>query len=127
MGNILTALSVGERGEGRQQARHGSPAHDGPVGEEGVDGDRALAHVHEALRDADHEQTVGLLVVVARELSEHLRQPCIVCTRTYETHREDSVERDCEVVIVTVRGEDDSRDPPRSWQYASKCLLISSQ
>ena len=27
----------------------------------------------------------------------------------------------------TVRGEDDSRDPPRSWQYASKCLLISSQ
>ena len=27
----------------------------------------------------------------------------------------------------TVRGEDDSRDSPRSWQYASKCLLISSQ
>ena len=26
-----------------------------------------------------------------------------------------------------VRGEDDSRDPPRSWQYASKCLLILSQ
>ena len=27
----------------------------------------------------------------------------------------------------TIRGEDDSGDPPRSWQYASKCLLISSQ
>ena len=28
---------------------------------------------------------------------------------------------------MIVHGEDDSRDPPGSWQYASKCLLISSQ
>ena len=27
---------------------------------------------------------------------------------------------------MTVRGEDDSRDPPASWQYASKCLVITS-
>ena len=27
---------------------------------------------------------------------------------------------------MTVRGEDDSRDPPASWQYASKCLYITS-
>ena len=26
----------------------------------------------------------------------------------------------------TVRGEDDIRDPPASWQYASKCLCITS-
>ena len=26
----------------------------------------------------------------------------------------------------TVRGEDDSRDPPASWQYASKCLYSTS-
>ena len=25
---------------------------------------------------------------------------------------------------MTVRGEDDSRDPPVSWQYASKCLMV---
>ena len=28
---------------------------------------------------------------------------------------------------MIVRGEDDIRDPPVSWQYASKCLLISTQ
>ena len=27
---------------------------------------------------------------------------------------------------MTVHGEDDSRDPPASWQYASKCLYITS-
>ena len=27
---------------------------------------------------------------------------------------------------MTVGGEDDSRDPPASWQYASKCLYITS-
>ena len=27
---------------------------------------------------------------------------------------------------MTVRGEDDSRDPPASWQYASKCLYSTS-
>ena len=27
---------------------------------------------------------------------------------------------------MTVRGEDDSRDPLASWQYASKCLVITS-
>jgi len=27
---------------------------------------------------------------------------------------------------MIVRGEDDRRDPPTSWQYASKCLVITS-
>ena len=27
---------------------------------------------------------------------------------------------------MTVCGEHDSRDPPASWQYASKCLIITS-
>ena len=27
---------------------------------------------------------------------------------------------------MTVHGEDDSRDPPASWQYASKCLYSTS-
>ena len=27
---------------------------------------------------------------------------------------------------MTVRGEDDSRDPPASWQYARKCLYSTS-
>ena len=101
----LTALGVRERGQGREEARDGRAAHDRPVREERVDGDGALAHVHETLRHSNHEQAVWLLVVVTRELAEHLRQTCVVGAGADETHCEDGVERNGEVVVVGVFGE----------------------
>ena len=70
-----------------------------------VEADGALAHVHEALRDAHHEQAVGLLVVVAGQLAQHLRETCVVRAGADEAHGEDGVDGDVEVVVVRVLGQ----------------------
>jgi hypothetical protein len=101
----LTSFRVRERQDGRQQARDGGTAQDLAVVEERVNRDRALAEVHQTLGYPDDKQTVWLLVVVARQLSEHLCQPSIVRARTDQTHCENGVERDGEIIIVAVFGE----------------------
>lgn len=69
----LTSFRVRKRQDRRQQTRHRRSAQDLAVMEEGVDRDGALAHVHQTLRYPHDEQAVRLLVVVARQLPEHLR------------------------------------------------------
>ena len=102
---IRTALGIRERGQRGKQTSNSAPRHDAAVAEEWVDANRALAHVHESLRDAYHEQAVRLLVIVARELPEHLREPCVVRARTDQTHGEDRVQCDGEVVVVAILGQ----------------------
>ena len=55
-------------------------------------------------------------------LAALVRPPCAV-RRPLALSTSSTTERNKE---MTVRGEDDSRDPPASWQYASKCLYITS-
>lgn len=62
----------------------------------------------------------GLTVVL--RLAALVCSPCAVrCPLALSTSS--TTERNKE---MTVRGEDDSRDPPASWQYASKCLYSKS-
>ena len=61
------------------------------------------------------------LVVVLR-LAALVPSPCAV-RRPLALSTSSTTERNKE---MTVRGEDDSRDPPASWQYASKCLYSTS-
>ena len=60
----------------------------------------------------------GLAVVL--HLAALVRSPCVV-HHPLALSTSSTTERNKE---MTVRGEDDSRDPPASWQYASKCLYI---
>ena len=62
----------------------------------------------------------GLTVVL--RLAALVRSPCAVC-RPLALSTSSTTERNKE---MTVRGEDESRDPPASWKYASKCLYITS-
>ena len=62
----------------------------------------------------------GLAVVL--RLAALVRLPCAV-RRPLALSTSSTTERNKE---MTVRGEDDSRDPPASWQYASKCLYSTS-
>ena len=62
----------------------------------------------------------GLTVVL--HLAALVHSPCAVC-RPLALSTSPTTERNKE---MTVRGEDDSWDPPASWQYASKCLYITS-
>ena len=62
----------------------------------------------------------GLAVVL--RLAALVRSPCAV-RRPLALSTSSTTERNKE---MTVRGEDDSRDPSTSWQYASKCLYITS-
>ena len=62
----------------------------------------------------------GLAVVL--RLATLVRSPCAVL-RPLALSTSSTTERNKE---MTIRGEDDSRDPPASWQYASKCLYITS-
>ena len=62
----------------------------------------------------------GLAVVL--RLAALVRSPCAV-RRPLALSTSSTTERNKE---MTVRGEDDSRDPPASWQYASKCLHSTS-
>ena len=62
----------------------------------------------------------GLAIVL--RLAAFVRSSCVVrCPLALSTSS--TTERNKE---MTVRGEDDSRDPPASWKYASKCLYITS-
>ena len=62
----------------------------------------------------------GLGVVL--RLAALVRSPCAV-RRPLALLMSSTTERNKE---MTVCGEDDSRDPPASWQYASKCLYSTS-
>ena len=62
----------------------------------------------------------GLTVVL--RLAALVRSSCAV-RRPLALSTSSTTERNKE---MTVRGEDDSRDPPASWQYASKCLYSTS-
>ena len=59
---------------------------------------------------------------VVLRLAALVRSPCVV-RRHLALSTSSTTERNKE---MTVRGEDDSRDPPASWQYASKCLVSIS-
>ena len=50
-----TSFGVRERYQSGQETCDGRFTHDSPIGEEGIDGNRALAHVHQTLRNANHE------------------------------------------------------------------------
>ena len=62
----------------------------------------------------------GLAIIL--RLAALVRLLCAVC-RPLALSTSSTTERNKE---MTVRGEDDSRDPPASWQYASKCLYSTS-
>ena len=66
-------------------------------------------------------RSVRSLAVVLR-LAALVRSPCAV-RRPLALSTSSTIERNKE---MAVRGEDDSRDPPASWQYASKCLYSTS-
>ena len=74
--------------------------------------------------DASSTATVrsvrGLAVVL--RLAVLVRSPCAV-RRPLALSTSSTTERNKE---MTVRGEDGSRDPSTSWQYASKCLYSTS-
>ena len=62
----------------------------------------------------------GLAVVL--RLAALVRSPCAV-RHALALSTSSTTERNKE---MTICGKDDSRDPPASWQYASKCLYITS-
>ena len=68
------------------------------------------------------------LVCSVRGLAVVLRLAALVCSpcavrRPLALSTSSTTERNKEMIV---HGEDDSRDPPASWQYASKCLYITS-
>ena len=63
----------------------------------------------------------GLAIVL--RLAALVRSPCAVC-RPLALSTSSTTERN---KGMTVRGEDDSRDPPASWQYVSKCSIVQAQ
>ena len=98
----LTGLRIRECNQRSQQPSHSSSTHDRPIEEVGVQCQSTLTHMHKTLRNPDHKQAVGLLVVVAGQLAKHLSQTGVVRPRTDQSHGEDGVQRDSEVVIVAV-------------------------
>lgn len=101
----LTGFRVRERRQRCQYTRHRRSAHDRPIQEERIDPDRSLAHMHQPLRNSHNEQAIWFLVVVSGQLPEHLRETSIIGTCADETHGEDGVESDLEVIVVGVFGE----------------------
>ena len=69
---------------------------------EWANADHALPHVHQSLRDSDHEEAVGLLVVVTCQLPEHLTESSVVGARANETHGKDSVQSNLKIAVVGV-------------------------
>lgn len=63
--------------------------------------ERKKAH----LCDSDHEQTIGLLGVIAGELAEHLSQTSIIGSSPYKSHSKDSIDGNGEVIVVGVARE----------------------
>ena len=61
--------------------------------------------MHQALSDADHEQRLGLFVIIAGQAAQHLRKTRIVGAGSHETHAEDGIPGDREVRVVRVLGE----------------------
>jgi hypothetical protein len=149
-------LGVGEGDDGGEQSSDGNGGHERAVGVEGVDADGSLAHVNESLfaqekrrsahnlggastmamdsragahlSDPDHEQTIGLLAVIASELTKHLRQPGVVGSSADKTHRENCINGDLEVVVVRVprEGVHDGEDGVGGAQHAESERNCSS-
>jgi hypothetical protein len=100
-----TLLGVDKGDERRQQASDGRLGQERAVCVERIEADRAFTHVDEALGDANDKEAVGLLLVVASQLAEHLREPGIVGAGADEAHRKNGVHRDLEVIVVRVLGQ----------------------
>jgi hypothetical protein len=47
--------------------------------------------MHKTLRNPYHEETVGLFMVVTRELPQHLGKAGIICPGTDKTHSKDRI------------------------------------
>ena len=62
----------------------------------------------------------GLTVIL--RLASLVRSPCAV-RRPLALSTSSTTKRNKEMIV---RGKDDSRDPPASWQYTRKCLYITS-
>ena len=90
-GLVLTALGIGEGKDSGQETSNSTSAHDETVVEEGVDANGTLAHMYQTLRNAHNEQTVWVLIVVTRELSEHLGKTSVIRSSPYDTHGEDGI------------------------------------
>ena len=101
----LTALCIRECCNSRQQPSHSRPMQNAPIQEKRGHPNRAFTHMHQPLSYPHHEQAIRFLCVVIRKLSEHLCESGVVRACADETHREDGVERDGEVVVVAVFGE----------------------
>jgi hypothetical protein len=62
---------------GGEETGKGNTVHEA-LGVEGRQSERALAHVQQALRKPDHEEVVGLLVVVGRQTPQQLGRTRVV-------------------------------------------------
>lgn len=76
---VHTVFHVGTGEEDGQQAADGRRGHEHAVVVEGAEGDGALSHVQQALRDAHHEEVIRLLVVVLRQRAQHPCYTRVVC------------------------------------------------
>ena len=76
--DVLTVLDVQTGHERSQQTSHSHRGHEGAVTVVGAQGQGALAQVGQPLRQANHEQVVGVLGVVHRQLPQHGCQASVV-------------------------------------------------
>ena len=65
-----------------------------------VQSESSLAKMHEALRNADHEEVVLVLGVVLRQLPQDGGQAGVVGAGTDQAEAEDGVVRDLRVLVV---------------------------
>lgn len=54
----------------------------------------------QALCNSDHEQVVGILGVVLRQLSQHRGQSSVICASSNQTHGKNSVVSNFGITIV---------------------------
>jgi len=95
-------LGVDEGDESGQQTSGRDTRKHAALSVEGAEGKCALSCVKETLGDTDHEEGVGVAVVVRGKLPEELCKSGVVGSGTDQTHGEDGVDGDIVVVIVRV-------------------------
>lgn len=83
-----------------QEPSHGHRGHELVVAVVRVQREGPLSHVHEALREADHEEVVSVLGMVLSQLSQHGGQARVVSARAQEAHGKDGVVRYLGVLVV---------------------------
>merc|ERR1719259_17124 len=98
-------FDVQERDHDGEQSRQRDRAEQRSVEVVWRQGQRAFAQMGQALRESDHEEIVGVFLMVLRQLSQHGCQSGVVRPRANDAHGEDGVVSNLRITVVRELGE----------------------